>query len=973
MRCIRGRSFAAALSVSQDVLLSHFLPLDGEIFIKPGLKVAENRGWRIRETIYFERRIKNMEMLWEEKKDEKQYSVQRVTISKTFGASRDDILCYERKYSSLDEEQLMQLIRDAKANNWTMLDLSNCALKQLPDELWELHSLKALYLGNRAGRKGNVNTYNEIPSKIGELKNLEALSISYLPNVQIPKSIKQLPNLAYLDCFGCSYKKIPNNLLNRNIMAIGIECFTADELLKLCKIKGLKEIFLAGSQLKSLPIEIGELKSLRALSLVRSRVEQIPESMLNLKNLMYFGIEGTPLANTIPEEIMSQTPFEVISFICRQQKQQETFFFNESKMIIVGQGNVGKSCLLERIMNDNYEEKESTEGIDVKTWVYTNKKKKYTLNIWDFGGQEIYHSTHQFFLTKRSLYIFVWDARAEEEYGRIDYWLKTIESFAGDSPIIICINKCDKNTSRINRIDLNEYKKKYPQIQSVLDISCKDNINIKRLRTIIINQASNLQITKEKWLKSWYDIRGEIENYSKTRKFISYDEYKEICKKFNVETEEGKSLSKYLHDLGIILHYQDDMYLKSIVILSPEWATSAVYRILDSQENILKNRNGVLYLSDLPLIWNDSEIYPEDKYVFLLKIMEKFELCYAIDGESYLVAELLENTSLECPNEWNFNNTSCLKIVYQYDFMPAGIMTRFIVNVSEYIAMINGKSMCWKKGVYLKFKTAYASVIMKDSIAEKKIEIKVNADDNSANARELLYIIRRVINEINHRFTKISVEELVPCNCRQGCPYTFAYNTLCKALDRKVEKIQCHDSFQNVDVLKLLEGIDVMKTQDDGPYLNQNNFNISPVISPVINPVFHNTNSADNDLVQNNVFKMNEVKNIIMEMQGDIAEISEDILEEVPEERRAEVEGQLEKINVDLESIGDMNTPEEVIKSGKLNKLKRWLSEFADEDSEIRKALTGTKNILTVIGGLVNRFNGLAEKLGINLLPPFLK
>lgn len=913
-----------------------------------------------------------MEILWKEKEDVKQYSAQRGTISKTFGSSRDDILCYERNYLSLDEAQLMQLIMDAKVNNWTMLDLSNCALKQLPDELWELHSLKALYLGNRAGWKDNINTYTEIPLKIGELKNLEALSISHLPNVKIPKSIKQLPNLVYLDCFGCYYPNIPNNLLNRNIKAIGIECFTADELLKICKIKGLQEIFLAYSKLKSLPIEIGDLKSLRVLSLGGSQVEQIPESMLNLKKLRYFDIDDTPLANTIPAEIMKQTPFEVISFICRQQKQQETYFFNESKMIIVGQGNVGKSCLLERIMNNNYEEKESTEGIDVKTWVYTNKKRKYTLNIWDFGGQEIYHSTHQFFLTKRSLYIFVWDARAEEEYGRIDYWLKTIESFAGDSPIVICINKCDRNTPRINRIDLNEYKKKYPQIQSVLDISCKDNINIKRLRTIIINQASNLQITKEKWLKSWYDIRGEIENYSKIRKFITYDEYKEICKKFNVGLEEGKSLSKYLHDLGIILHYQDDIYLKSIVILSPEWATSAVYRILDSQENILKNRNGVLYLSDLPLIWNDSE-YPEDKYLFLLKIMEKFELCYEIDKKSYLVAELLENTSLECPKEWNFNNSSCLKIIYQYDFMPAGIMTRFIVNVNKYIAVINGKSMCWKKGVYLNYKTAYASVIMRDSIAEKKIEIKVNADDNSAHARELLYIIRNHINEINHRFAKISVEELVPCNCRPGCPYTFAYNTLCKALDKKIKTIQCHDSFEHVDVLKLLEGIDVMKIKDDGPYSNPNNFNVNPVISPIISPVFQNTNSADNDLVQNNVIKMNEVKNIIMEMQGDIAEISEDILEELPEEKRVQVEGQLEKINEDLESIGDMNTPEEVIKSGKLNKLKRWLSEFADENSEIRKALTGAKNILTVIGGLIGRFNGLAEKMGISSLPLNLK
>jgi GTPase SAR1 family protein len=33
------------------------------------------------------------------------------------------------------------------------------------------------------------------------------------------------------------------------------------------------------------------------------------------------------------------------------------------------------------------------------------KDKTFRVNIWDFGGQEIYHQTHQFFLSKRSLYL----------------------------------------------------------------------------------------------------------------------------------------------------------------------------------------------------------------------------------------------------------------------------------------------------------------------------------------------------------------------------------------------------------------------------------------------------------------------------------------------------------------------------------------------------------------------------------------
>ena len=35
--------------------------------------------------------------------------------------------------------------------------------------------------------------------------------------------------------------------------------------------------------------------------------------------------------------------------------------------------------------------------------------------MWDFGGQEIYHATHQFFLTRRSLYVLVDDTRKDDK------------------------------------------------------------------------------------------------------------------------------------------------------------------------------------------------------------------------------------------------------------------------------------------------------------------------------------------------------------------------------------------------------------------------------------------------------------------------------------------------------------------------------------------------------------------------------
>ena len=46
--------------------------------------------------------------------------------------------------------------------------------------------------------------------------------------------------------------------------------------------------------------------------------------------------------------------------------------------------------------------------------------------------------------------------------------------------------------------------------------------------------------------------------------------------------------------------------------------------------------------------------------------------------ETFLVAELLENTTIDCPKDWKFEDEECICVNYQYDFMPAGLMTRFI-------------------------------------------------------------------------------------------------------------------------------------------------------------------------------------------------------------------------------------------------------------------------------------------------------
>jgi len=123
-------------------------------------------------------------------------------------------------------------------------------------------------------------------------------------------------------------------------------------------------------------------------------------------------------------------------------------YLYEAKLLIVGEGGAGKTSLARRIVRSDAalpeEEKDTTRGIEITRWEFPLNRADapnttFRVNIWDFGGQQIYHATHQFFLTKRSLYALVAESRKEDHdfYG----WLNRVELFGESSPVFIVKNR----------------------------------------------------------------------------------------------------------------------------------------------------------------------------------------------------------------------------------------------------------------------------------------------------------------------------------------------------------------------------------------------------------------------------------------------------------------------------------------------------------------------------------------------------
>jgi internalin A len=928
-----------------------------------------------------------------------------------------------RIHKKLTKSTIIKIIEKAEQEKWTLLNLTDAGLEEIPKEIGRLKDLKILRLKNVRG----LNSYFSLPNELFDLENLEVLDLGNSKIDKLPLDITNLKNLKCLHLYRTNIIDFPRQIfemhqleelsLPSNINAIPIEIENLVNLKHLgiintsitslpeqiCSMKNLEDLFLsgnnltylpeqignlrnlkflnlsesnitslpeqignlrnlkvlnlAGSNIISLPEQIGNLKHLSSINLSRSKIEVLPKSLKNITKLKRLELKNTHFTAVLPPEILNQNPNEIINFIITYQQDDNKIKLNESKMLIVGQGNVGKSSLLHRLIHDKYydaNELTSTEGIDIAKWSFSKDQENYNLNVWDFGGQEIYHSTHQFFLTNRSLYILVWDARQEDEYGRIDYWLNTVESFAGDSPILLVINKCDERKN-VKYIDLKNLKRSFPQIIDAYKVSCKTGKGISILQEAIKEETIHLPLMDVVWLSSWLEVRQHLKDLSASKNLITYSEYKIICEKYHISEMEAKSLSKYLHDLGVIIHFHEDILLRNIVILNPEWGTDAVYKVLDAEDDILKDRNGILYYDDLSNIWKERDIYSEDKFPLILRLMENFQLSFEVEkNKMFLIPELMDNQEIEI-DEIVFDKNECLTFQYNYDFLPAGIMTRFIVKSHDYLLERDNRKLCWKKGAFLHSKDSIGKVRLFDNLTHKRIEITITGP-NLRNKQDLLNKIRTYFDQIHNSIKKLKVTEVIMCNCSPNCQNLFDYNKLLRFEANGIYEDRCDKSLKLIDVLKLLDGI---QHNDQRQKCEDESMEYTP-----INISINNTNTNTNT----NTISI-EIRNTIDGLQGDINDLKDEVVSENPE-----LEQEFNKLDNSILSMNNAESKEQIIRSGALQKFNRFLNEIGNEDSSLGQTIKNMKYGISIVQDIAGKYNKIAEWCGFPVIPsPFLK
>ncbi|NTV46488.1 MAG: TIR domain-containing protein, partial [Chlorobiales bacterium] len=431
----------------------------------------------------------------------------------------------------------------------------------------------------------------------------------------------------------------------------------------------------------------------------------------------------------------------------------------ELKLLLVGRGKAGKTTLVKQLAGEDVDANEpETHSISIRELILNCPRGQVRTRAWDFGGQEILHSTHQFFLTERSLYLLVLEPRSGLAQRDAEYWLKLIETQGGASPVIVAMNCSHGRQWRVDQVKL---RRKFPFIVDFLPTDAFHGDGIEELRDAIVKTVEERM--PDVWFafpKRWHKIKDSVAGMSNN--FLTYKQYTDLCKRLGErDTAKQADLAETLHTLGLALYYGNDPRLHDTRVLNPGWVTGGVYAVIRSE--LIKKKDGQLTATDMPCVLAEAEKqkiikvadYPLETHGFILELMRAFQLCYASEEEKgkpvrYLVPELLPEFEPEMKEAWE---KASVRLRYRYEVLPPGLLPHFIVRTH---ALSDGEPH-WRHGVVLRHAEAQA-LIREESDRQ---ELHVFVLDGDTDTRLLLVaMVRRELEMLHTEMKMQPVEEL---------------------------------------------------------------------------------------------------------------------------------------------------------------------------------------------------------------------
>lgn len=204
-----------------------------------------------------------------------------------------------------------------RGDKLTKVDLSNCSLKEIPIEIYELKdSLEFLNL--------SYNDFSDLSPDITKLSKLKILFFQCNKFSKIPIVLGQLPSLYMLSFKSNTLETLDIESLSPSI---GWLILTDNKISQLpddlgYKLPLLKKVMLAGNRLKTLPQSLSNANELELLRLSGNEFEKFPLWLFALPKLSWLALAGNPIFSSTKDKVVPNSTIQYVNWMDLDIKEQ---------------------------------------------------------------------------------------------------------------------------------------------------------------------------------------------------------------------------------------------------------------------------------------------------------------------------------------------------------------------------------------------------------------------------------------------------------------------------------------------------------------------------------------------------------------------------------------------------------------------------------------------------------------------------
>jgi len=733
-----------------------------------------------------------------------------------------------------------------RLGNLEILVLDDNRLAGLPDGIRSLGNLRSLFLSHNrietwrdewsppqlAALTLNGNPLRQLPSSlaalplsilglpwgdgaeqlVAALPRLAWLIISDCPGPDLPQEVRNLCRLKYLAISGGgvtaptippSWRKTLHTLNFSNIRLASLDF--------LRPLTSLEFLCIDACSLDVLPEWIGDLKRLNSVTLSGNNLTRLPASLARLPKLLSVDVTGNPLRE--PLATIAGHGVKPLQAYLRSLEDRAVTL-HQAKLVLVGEGKVGKSTLAAVLRGEPFvENRDTTHGIELGTLMLPHPDEPgidLTLNTWDFGGQDVYRITHQFFYSSQALTLLLWNPRLGVEEGAVVGWLKRLRLRLGaESRVIVVATHADDGRAPV--IDWPALQKEFgAMLVAHVAVDSKSGNGLAELRRLIATAAAGLRQMGGEWPESWIAVRDALAGWRKSTPFLPVGEFDRLCAEYGVGDEQQRRvLAWLLHEMGHIIHFADDAALKDVMILDAEWASKAISRVLEDQPTIADG--GILHHDRLADIWGrpgkDSPGFDRCHHSFFLRLMERFDATYRIaesEPPCSLVAQKLP-TARPDALPWAAEDappagTRVLRMVCAMDDEAPGLMPWLIVRTHRFTT---GRH--WRSGACLAYPQHRSEALLELNL-DKTLALTVRAPHPDYFFTLLHDGLTTLMRE---RWPGLKPRFMIPCPHEENgrrCDGWFDMDDVLRYRDKGRATIECRKCLAPQNVAALLTG-----------------------------------------------------------------------------------------------------------------------------------------------------------------------